>query len=327
VIVSRTPLRISFAGGGTDLKAFYEIEPGAVVGTTINKYIYIMVNQPIDDTIKIGYWKTEIVDSVKNIEHAIFREALKSVGLSSSIEVACVSDVPPGTGLGSSGSFTVGLLNALYAHKSAPVSKEELAKEACFIEIDLLESPVGKQDQYIAATGGLQYVQFNPDETVSREPIACSDDTRNKLDENLMLFYTGQSRSAYSILLKQRAKTKNRDEFQILKEIKSIAEEMRRLLAGDGDLKEFGELLHKEWVHKKRLVDGISNESIDQYYDKALAAGATGGKISGAGGGGFLLLYCEKDKQGRVREALHGLKEVEFAFETAGTTIIDLNAR
>jgi len=326
VIVSRTPLRISFAGGGTDLKAFYEIEPGAVVGTTINKYIYIMVNQPLDDSIKIGYWKTEIVDSVKNIEHAIFREALKSAGLSSNIEVACVSDVPPGTGLGSSGSFTVGLLNALYAYKSAPVSKEALAKQACHIEIDLLGSPVGKQDQYIAATGGLQYVQFNPDETVSREPIACSEDTRNRLGENLMLFYTGQSRSAYSILLKQRAKTRNKDEFQILKELKNIAEKMRQLLTEGGDLKEFGELLHEEWTHKKRLVAGISNQSIDRYYAKALAAGATGGKISGAGGGGFLLLYCEKDRQGRVREALRELKEVEFTFESKGTTIIDLNA-
>jgi len=326
MIVSRTPLRISFAGGGTDLKAFYEIEPGVIVGTSINKYIYIMVNQPIDDTIKIGYWKTEIVDSVQNIEHAIVREVLKSTGLSSNIEVACVSDVPPGTGLGSSGSFTVGLLNALYAHKSAPMSKEALAKEACFIEIDLLGSPVGKQDQYIAASGGLQYIRFNPDETVSMEPITCSGNTRNKLDENLMLFYTGQTRSAYSILLKQRAKTKNRDEFQILKEIKGIAEKMRQLLAGDGDLKEFGELLHEEWTHKKRLVDGVSNENIDQYYDKALAAGAIGGKISGAGGGGFLLLYCEKDKQRKVKEALHELKEVEFAFETKGTTIIDLNS-
>ena len=326
MIVSRTPLRISFAGGGTDLKAFYEIEPGAVVGTTINKYIHIMVNQPVDKTIKIGYWKTEIVDSVKNIEHAIVREVLKYTGLSSSIEVACVSDVPPGTGLGSSGSFTVGLLNALNAHKSTPTSKEELAKEACFIEIDLLGSPVGKQDQYLAASGGLQYVQFNPDETVSRTPIACSNDTKNKLNENLMLFYTGQSRSAYSILLKQRAKTKNRVEFQILKEIKSVAEKMTQLLMGDGDLKEFGELLHEEWIHKKRLVDGISNENIDHYYDKALAAGAIGGKISGAGGGGFLLLYCEQDKQRKVREALQGLKEVEFAFETKGTTIIDLNS-
>ena len=326
MIVSRTPLRISFAGGGTDLKAFYEIEPGAVVGTTINKYIYIMVNQPLDDSIKIGYWKTEIVDSVKNIEHAIFREALKSAGLSSNIEVACVSDVPPGTGLGSSGSFTVGLLNALYAYKPAPVSKEALAKEACYIEIDLLGSPVGKQDQYIAATGGLQYVQFNPDETVSREPIACSEDTRNRLEENLMLFYTGQSRSAYSILLKQRAKTRNKDEFQILKELKNIAEKMRQLLTEGGDLKGFGELLHEEWTHKKRLVDGISNQSIDRCYAKALAAGATGGKISGAGGGGFLLLYCEKDRQGRVREALRELKEVEFTFESKGTTIIDLNA-
>jgi D-glycero-alpha-D-manno-heptose-7-phosphate kinase len=326
VIVSRTPLRISFAGGGTDLKAFYEIEPGAVVGTTINKYIYIMVNKPLDEAIKIGYWKTEIVDSVQNIEHAIVREALKHAGLSSNIEVACVSDVPPGTGLGSSGSFTVGLLHALYAHKSAPISKEELAKEACFIEIDLLGSPVGKQDQYIAASGGLQYVQFNPDETVGREPIACSDDTRRKLDENLMLFYTGQSRSAYSILLKQRAKTKNRDEFQVLKELKGIAQKMRQLLLGNGDLKEFGELLHEEWTHKKRLVDGISNEGIDRYYDKALAAGATGGKISGAGGGGFLLLYCEKDNQEKVREALADLKEVAFSFETTGTTVIDLNS-
>ncbi len=326
MIISRTPLRISFAGGGTDLRAFYEVEQGIILGATISKYIYIAVNQPIDDTIKISYWKTEIVDSVKNIEHAIVREALKTLGLSSNIEVACISDVPPGTGLGSSGSFTVGLLNALYAYKSIPISKEALAIEACSIEINRLGAPVGKQDQYIAAFGGLQYIQFNLDETVSLDPIICSEDTRKKLDENLMLFYTGHSRSAYSILLKQRAKTKNPNEFRILKEIKRIAEEMRRLLAEEGDLKEFGQLLHEEWVYKKKLIDGISNESIDRYYDKALAAGATGGKITGAGGGGFLMIYCEKDNQGKVSQALQELKEVKFTFETKGTTIIDLNS-
>jgi len=322
VIISRTPLRISFVGGGTDLKAFYEVEPGAVVGTAINKYMYIAVNQPLDETIKVSYWKTEIVESVDQVEHAIAREALKFLGFTNKIEVVSVADILAGTGLGSSGSFTVGLLNALYAYKSKFATKDKLAEEACTIEIDLLGAPIGKQDQYLAAYGGLQYIQFNPDGTVFVEPIVCSDELKMELESNLMLFYTGQARDAGSILAEQQTKTKEPAKFESLQRMKGLTLEMKRLLNEGKNLREFGELLHDEWMDKKRLARGITNPRIDEYYERALAAGAIGGKLSGAGGGGFLLLYCERDKQPKVREALAELKEVNFSFEYQGSSII-----
>jgi len=322
MIISRTPLRISFVGGGTDLKAFYEIEPGIIIGTTINKYIYIAVNQPLDDTIKVSYWKTEIVESLDQVEHAITRETLTFLGLTNNIEVVSVADVPAGTGLGSSGSFTVGLLNALYAYKSIFVSKERLAEEACTLEIDLLGAPIGKQDQYLAACGGLQCIQFNPDGTVFVEPIICSEELKRELESNLMLFYTGQARSAGSILAEQQSKVKEPDKFRSLKRMKELTFEMKKLLTEGGNLREFGELLHNEWTDKKRLAGGITSPRIDEYYSRALAAGATGGKLCGAGGGGFLLLYCERDKQPKAREALADLKEVDFSFESQGSSII-----
>ena len=323
MIISRTPLRVSFAGGGTDLKAFYEAEPGAIIGATIDKYVYIAVNRPLDESIKVSYWKTEIVNFIDEVEHSIVRETLKLMGLTKSIEVVSIPDIPAGTGLGSSGSFTVGLLNALYAYKSVFVSKEQLAREACAIEIDLLGAPIGKQDQYLAAYGGSQFIQFNPDGSVFVEPLPFSK-VKGALESNLMLFYTGRAREAGSILAKQREKTRERDKFELLKRIKELALEMKKLLTEGRDLRKFGELLHEEWMNKKELVEGISNPVIDQYYETALAAGAIGGKLSGAGGGGFLLLYCERDRRERVREALHGLKEVTFSFESQGTTIISV---
>jgi len=322
MIISRTPLRISFVGGGTDLRAFYDVEPGAIVGSTINKYIYIAVNQPLDDTIKVSYWKTEIVKSIDHVEHNIVREALKFAGLTNNIEVVSVADIPAGTGLGSSGSFTVGLLNALHACQSKFISKDRLAQEACDLEIDLLGAPIGKQDQYLAACGGLQYIQFNPDGTVFVEPIACPDELKKELESNLMLFYTGQARNAGSILAEQQAKATEPAKFESLKRMKGLTLEMKRLLSEGGNLSEFGELLHAEWSDKKRLARGITSPRIDEYYERALAAGATGGKLCGAGGGGFLLLYCQKDKQPEVRETLTELKEVDFSFESQGSCII-----
>lgn len=322
MIISRTPIRISFGGGGTDLRPFYEVTPGIIIGTTINKYIYVAVNRPLDESIRISYWKTEIVTSVDQIEHVIVKKALEYTGFVSNIDVASVSDIPSGTGLGSSGSFTVGLLNALYACKSKFSSKEQLAKDACTIEIDLLGAPIGKQDQYLAAYGGLQRIQFNPDETVFTEPIVCSESTKRTLNENLMLFYTGQARFASSILAKQHKETKESTKFDTLNKIKQVAIDMCDILTSNKDLHQFGELLHQEWLYKKSLVTDITNETIDENYEKALKAGALGGKVAGAGGGGFLLLYCEKDKQPKVRESLAGLKELDFSFESQGTSII-----
>jgi len=322
MIISRTPLRISFAGGGTDLRPFYEVTPGVILGATINKYVYVAVNRPIDETVRVSYWKTEIVRSTNQVEHAIVRKALSLAGFVNNIDVTSISDAPPGTGLGSSGSFTVGLLNALYAYKSMFLSKEQLAKEACTLEIDLLGAPIGKQDQYLAAYGGLQCIKFNPDESVFIEPVICSNSVKRELKDNLMLFYTGQAREAASILAIQHKETKDARKFELLNEMKEIALEMRKVLTQGTDLRQFGELLHQEWSCKRRLVEGITNERIDGYYEEALTAGAIGGKIAGAGGGGFLLIYCERDKQPKVREALRKLKEVEFSFESQGTSIL-----
>jgi D-glycero-alpha-D-manno-heptose-7-phosphate kinase len=325
MIISRTPLRISFAGGGTDLRSFYEVEPGVVLGATINKYVYIAVNRPLDEKIKVSYSKTEVVDSVDRVEHAIVRETLRYTKMTANVEVVSISDVPPGTGLGSSGSFTVGLLHALYAHQSVFVPKEQLARDACAIEIDLLGAPIGKQDQYMASYGGLQYLHFNPDESVFIEPVICSNRVKYDLSDNLMLFYTGRPRDAASILAKQFEKTREIVQFNMLKNIKQIAIDMMGILTSGKDLREFGGLLHEEWLYKRGLVEGIATEEIDGYYAKARSAGAIGGKITGAGGGGFILLYCEKDKQPRVREALFGLKEINFGFDSQGTSIITVS--
>lgn len=325
MIVSRTPFRLSFVGGGTDLKAFYDIEAGAVIGCTISKYVYVTVNQPLNDTIRVSYWKTEEVDSVDKVEHAIIRETLKYVGLDSRIDVVSVSDIPPGTGLGSSGSFTVGLLNALYAYKSQYVTSDRLASEACTMEIDILGAPIGKQDQYLAAYGGFQYIQFNPDGTVYAEPIICTRSTVKEIEGNLMLFYTGKARDANAILARQQAETREPSRFELLRKIKALTVDVRRILSEGKDLNRFGEVLNEEWQHKKQLAAGISNPMIDEYYDKALKSGAIGGKIAGAGGGGFLLLYCEKDKQPGVIEALPELQPVEFSFVSQGTAIISIS--
>jgi len=325
LIVSRTPFRLSFVGGGTDLRAFYEIEAGAIIGCSINKYVYITVNQPLNDTIRVSYWKTEEVDSVDQVEHSIIRESLKYVGLGSRIDVVSVSDIPPGTGLGSSGSFTVGLLNALYAYKSKYVSSERLASEACTMEIDILGAPIGKQDQYLAAYGGFKYIQFNPDGTVCAEPIICSNSTQKEIEDNLMLFYTGKARDANSILARQQAETKQPSRLELLRKIKGLTVDVRRILSEGKDLGRFGEILNEEWQHKKQLTAGISNALIDEHYERALKAGAIGGKIAGAGGGGFLLLYCEKDRQTAVIEALPELKQVEFSFVSQGTAIISIS--
>jgi len=324
MIISRTPLRISFAGGGTDLKAFYEVEPGAIVGVSIDKYIYVAVNRPLDKTIKVSYSKTEIVESIDQVEHSITKEALKLTDLTQNIEVVSIADVPSGTGLGSSGSFTVGLLNALYTYKSLFVSKEQLARDACKIEIDLLGAPIGKQDQYLAAYGGLQFIRFNPDDSVFVEPIACPVEFKRALENRLMLFYTGRARDAGSILAKQQATTKEQQKSKLLKKMRDIAFEMKELLIKGKDLRKFGELLHEEWMNKKSLTEDISNPSIDEYYDRALTAGAIGGKLSGAGGGGFLLLYCEEYNQQKVGEALQDLEEVKFLFESQGSSIISV---
>jgi D-glycero-alpha-D-manno-heptose-7-phosphate kinase len=322
VIITRTPFRVSFVGGGTDLPDFYRVEPGAVVSTAINKYMYIVVNKRFDDTIRISYSKTEIAKDVEQIQHPIVREALKLTGVTRGIEVVSIADVPAGAGLGSSSSFTVGLLNALYAYKEVLKSAEELAREACHIEIDIVGEPIGKQDQYIAAYGGLRYIQFNPDETVFTEPVIYASQSRDELSQNLLLFYSGETRAAGSILMKQKANMRQGDKFELLRGMRDMAAELKNHLNNHSSPDILGRFLHRGWLLKKQLSDGISNDRIDEYYAKAIKAGALGGKILGAGGGGFLLLYCPKENQAMVQQALSDLPLTRLLLEPEGSKII-----
>jgi D-glycero-alpha-D-manno-heptose-7-phosphate kinase len=322
LIISRTPFRISFAGGGTDLPAFYRREPGAVVSTAINKYMYITLNCRFDNSIRVSYSRTEIVEKVDEIQHPIVREALMLTGITSGIEIVSIADVPAGTGLGSSSSFTVGLLNALYAFKGELKSAEELAAKACHIEIELLGEPIGKQDQYIAAYGGLRCLEFNRDDSVFVHLILCDKQYRDRLKCCLLLLYTGESRLANRVLARQTEQTSHKATFARLKLMRDQAGELRRCLTDRGEPEEIGRILHSGWLLKRELVGGITNDEIDALYDKALKAGAYGGKISGAGGGGFLLLATPAEKRQKVREALGNLRELEFDFEPEGSKII-----
>lgn len=323
MIISRTPLRTSFVGGGTDIGWFYKKEPGAVVSSAINKYIYITVTKKFDGKIRASYSKTEIVDKVEDLKHELIRESLKIVGIDGGIEITSISDIPSrGTGLGSSSSYTVGLLNALHAYKGKYAPAERLAQEACQIEIDIVGKPIGKQDQYIAAYGGLQHIQFNPDETVFVDPIICFPETKERLERNLLMLYTGLTRSSDTILKKQKKSVLGaRERIEAMKKMAGLAQEMRGVLSKN-DTDSFGEFLHENWVLKRELAGGISNPQIDDWYAKARKAGAIGGKICGAGGGGFLLLYAPGEKHGRISAALPELIPTEFAFEPQGSKII-----
>ena len=314
-------MRISFAGGGTDLRAFYSRYEGAVVSTAINKYVYITVNRAFDHCIRVSYSKTEIVDCVDEIKHNLIREAMKLSGVTEGVEITSIADIPAkGTGLGSSSSYLVGLLNALYAYRGQFQSPKKLAEGACEIEIEILGEPIGKQDQYIAAYGGLQYIQFNPDESVYVDPVICFKDTKIAFQNNLMLFYTNITRSASSILKQQQKKTA--DKLDALKRMKGIGDEINDVLRANRDMSRIGKLLDENWRLKKSLVEGISLDVIDSYYGKAIAAGALGGKLLGAGGGGFLLFYVEAQNRESVRRALSDLGMVEFEFEPQGSKII-----
>jgi D-glycero-alpha-D-manno-heptose-7-phosphate kinase len=302
MIITRTPFRVSFAGGGSDLLSYYSREPGVVLSTAINKYMYIAVKEHFEQNFRISYSRTEIVNTVGEIEHPIVRECLRALAPRSGLEIVSMGDLPARTGLGSSSSFTVGLLHALYAMQGKAVSPERLAREACCIEIERLKEPIGKQDQYIAAYGGLQFIQFNPDGTVFVDPVIISPETRIELSRRLLMFFTGDTRDARQALAKQQAATPQK--LPVLRRMCGIAREMREILTSSGDLGAFGRLLHESWQAKRSLSDSVSNPRIDELYERALLAGALGGKLLGAGGGGFLLFFCEPQDQGRLREAL-----------------------
>jgi len=323
MIISRTPLRISFVGGGSDIYSFYKHEPGAVVSTAINKYIYIAVNSQFDGRIIINYSKTEIVNKVSDIKNNLVREALGLTGIKNGIHITSIADIPSeGTGMGSSSAYIVGLLNALYAFKGKHVNAERLAEEACKIEIDILKKPIGKQDQYIAAYGGLQFIQFRPNDNVFVDPLICRPETIKKLQKKLLLFYTGITRSADPILKKQTANmTKEEDKRKIMHEMVELAKKMRAAL-NSNHLDKFGEMLHENWILKTQMAKGVSTPMIDKWYKKALQKGVTGGKLLGAGGGGFLLFYAPENKHSQIIKSFQDLTYQKFEFEPQGSKII-----
>ena len=323
MIITRTPLRISIGGGGTDLPSYSDHFGGMVISAAINRYMYISINRSFSPDYLLKYSHLERVNSIEEIQHPIIREALKRHHLKPGAEIVSVADIPAGTGLGSSGSFTVGLLCALTARRRDFATAESLASEACEIEINDLGNPVGKQDQYIAAYGGITTLYFNTDGTVTVEPLRLKGSTINKLESNLMMFFTGYSRSANEVLEEQKAKSESNDADMIanLDAIKAMSYEIKDVLES-GDVDEFGLIMNRHWDMKKKRSSSMSNPLIDRCYEKALACGALGGKLVGAGAGGFLLFYTKN--QAALREAMisEGLEEVPFSFDFSGTTVL-----
>jgi D-glycero-alpha-D-manno-heptose-7-phosphate kinase len=320
MIITRTPFRVSFAGGGSDISSFYEKHEGCVLSTAINKYMYISVHPSFSgETTVLKYSKTETVINIEDIEHKYFRQMLSMLGVKG-IEIVSTADIPAGTGLGSSSSFTVGVLHALYSYKGKFVSKERLASEACDVEIKYLHNPIGKQDQYAAAYGGLNFYQFRRDGSVIVDPVIMDDSARTQLERNLMMFYTGELHSASAILKEQSANITSGDKEKNQIKMCGLAHDLRRELQNN-NIDAMGEILHENWMLKKTLASGISNPSIDETYETAIASGATGGKLLGAGGGGFLLFYVPEDKQKAVKEAI-GLPQLPMAFDRQGSCVI-----
>jgi D-glycero-alpha-D-manno-heptose-7-phosphate kinase len=322
VIVSCAPFRVSFAGGGSDIASFYRKQRGAVLSCAIAKYSFIVVHPFFSATkYHLKYARTELVDRLDEIQHPILREALRMQHIDPGIEITSVADIPAGTGLGSSSSFSVALINALYAHRRIFVPKETLASEACVIEIERLGEPIGKQDQYAAAYGGVNLIEFERHGGVTVQPLLLPTATLSELEGNHMLFYTGTQRDARSVLSHQVSTIENDDMVvSRMQQMVDLAYQMRTILLA-GDLNEFGLALHRGWEMKRSLSAQISTSDIDELYEKAREAGALGGKLAGAGGGGFLLLYCPKDAQPLVREALGALQSLEFRFDWGGARI------
>jgi D-glycero-alpha-D-manno-heptose-7-phosphate kinase len=323
MIITRTPARVTFGGGGTDLPSYYLNYGGFVLGAAIDKYIYINLHDIFIDKIIAHYSKSEIVDDVNELKHPIIREALKLTGVTKRIEVGSMADIPARAGLGSSGSFSVGLLKALHFYNREHVLQQDLAEEACKIEMDILKEPIGKQDQYIAAFGGIISLNFEKDGNVLVEPLRLSKNTVSDLDKNLLLFFTGFSRKSHVALKQQDKLTKKEDKSMIesLHEIKEIGYKCRDALKS-GDTLGFGELLNIHWQSKKKRSQQISNPTIDRWYNIALKNGAVGGKLVGGGGGGFLMFYAQNRHKVREAMARENLREVRFAFDFEGSKVI-----
>ncbi len=331
MIITRTPFRLTLGGGGTDLPSFYCERGGFILAVGIDKYMYLNVNTPIvDDKIRVRYTKSEFVDHVDKVEHTLAREALRFFRISNGIEIVSVADIPAGTGLGSSSCYLVGLLNGLHALMQRQVSPQQLAEEACYIELETLQKPIGKQDQFMAAYGGLTKLEINQNGTVAAARLELEVDLLEDLEQNILLFYTNEVRDATAILKKQDEATRRNDRTVVgsLREIKDIGLEICDAIS-NGNLRRFGELLDVHWQSKKRLSEGVTNPQIDTIYELAKQNGAIGGKISGAGGGGFMMLYCEEGKT-RLREAMRtaGLRELKFRIDfEASKAVFDVVSR
>jgi len=323
MIVTRTPLRISIACGGSDLPSYYRRFGGELISAAIDKYVFIGINKRFRDQYLIKYSKYEEVCTIDEINHPIVREALRLHEVGPAIEIVSMADIPAGTGLGSSGSFTVGLLRALYAMQRCPVTAEQVASEACRIEIDLLRQAVGKQDQYIASYGGITHFRFNPDDTVDVSPLHISNATLSDLEENLLLFFTGYSRAATDILNDQNQRTAQSDGEMLenLHFTKEIGLQIMEALEA-GETERFGALMHEHWLNKQRRSSNMSNNAINRWYNVGRDSGAVGGKMVGAGGGGFLLFYTHNRTQLRKAMKLEGLPEVPFRFDHDGSMTI-----
>lgn len=317
MIISQTPYRVSFAGGGTDLPAFYRREYGAVLSTTIDQHMYVTIHRRFEPTIRVSYSRTETSSTLEGVQHELVREAMRQAEIDEPLEITTIGDVPAGTGMGSSSSLTVGLLNALHAYRHRVVSPRLLAEQACRIEIDLLNKPIGRQDQYAAAFGGINYIRFNSDDTVDIEPLPCRAETLTELEQRTLLLFTGQTRDANWILERQSSGTADR--MEVLRQMRDLSAKMRLTLIGEGDLDQFASLLHEGWELKRSLGFGISNDQVNEWYEAARKAGAAGGKLLGAGGGGFLLLIAPPWRHRAIREALNRPRELPFHIARHGS--------
>jgi D-glycero-alpha-D-manno-heptose-7-phosphate kinase len=317
MIISQTPYRVSFAGGGTDLPAYYRREFGAVLSVTIDQHIYVTLHRRFESTIRVSYSHTEVARTIDDVKHELVREAMRMVEIDEPLEITTIGDVPSGTGMGSSSSLTVGLLTALYGYQHRIVSPKLLAERACRVEIEILNKPIGRQDQYAAAFGGLNYFRFNPDDTVDVEPVPCRAETLAELEQRALLLYTGQARDANLILEQQSIIAE--DHLDVFRAMRDLADEMRHALAGEGDLDRFASLLHEGWELKRSLGCGISNDQINEWYTVARRAGAVGGKLLGAGGGGFVLLIAPAWRHRAIREALGRPRELPFKISRCGS--------
>ena len=322
MIITRTPFRISFVGGGSDIEEFYGQGGGAVLSTTINKHMYIASHRFFDeDQVRVKYSKTETVTNVADLEHPIVREALLRSQVCGALEISSNADIPAGSGLGSSSALTVGLLHNLYARSGKYVTKAQLAQEACDVEIGKLKEPIGKQDQYAVAHGGLNVFHFNPSGTVSVEPVHLRADIYKALEENLVLFYTGRQRIASQILAEQKENLRTQETRDVMKQMVDFVWDAQDALY-QGNLERFGRVFDKTWRLKQRLASKVSNPAIGEIYQRGLQNGAIGGKLLGAGGSGFFLFYCDKARQAQLRAALGQYRELRFRFETEGTKVI-----